>query len=243
MSDIQVSNPSVSVIHQRIVNLKNADIYFGDNIVLENINFEVRKGDFIYLIGRTGEGKSSLLRTLYGDLKIKKGEGDVCGYDLKNIKTKELPYLRRRIGIVFQDFQLLQDKTIFDNLKFVLEAVGETNLNTIKQKIDIALEKVRLPYKLDKYPYQLSGGEQQRVAIARALINNPDIILADEPTGNLDPETAYETLSLFYNIFKETHTPVVMATHNYSMIEQFPGIIYMCAYNQVTKDESFIQKK
>lgn len=243
MSEIPLAEPSVSTIFQRIVNIKNADIYIGKNIVLENINFEVRKGDFIYLIGRTGQGKSSLLRTLYGDLKIKKGEGEVCGYDIKSIKTKDLPFLRRKIGIVFQDFQLLQDKTIFDNLRFVLEAVGERNIKTIQQKIDIALDKVNLPYKLNKYPHQLSGGEQQRVAIARALINNPDIILADEPTGNLDPETAHETLSLFYNIFKETNTPVVMATHNYGLIEQFPGIIYMCAYNQITKDESYVQNK
>jgi cell division transport system ATP-binding protein len=243
MGEIPLSEPNISMTQDRIVNIKDADIYFGNNIVLENINFEVRKGDFIYLIGRTGQGKSSLLRTLYGDLKIKKGEGEVCGYNIKNIKHKDLPFLRRRIGIVFQDFQLLQDKTVYENLKFALEAVGEKDIKIIKQKINIALNKVNLPYKLDKYPSQLSGGEQQRVAIARALINNPEIILADEPTGNLDPETAHETLSLFYDIFNELKTPVVMATHNYNLIEQFPGVIYMCAYNQITKDESYIQKK
>lgn len=235
--------PSENTANKTFVHIKEADIYLGNNLVLENINFEVKKGDFIYLIGRTGQGKSSLLRVLYGDLKIAKGECEVCGYNLKKIKAKELPYLRRKIGIVFQDFQLLQDKTIFENLKFVLESIGEKDIPVIKKKINDALDKVKLPYKLNKYPHQISGGEQQRVAIARALINNPDLILADEPTGNLDPETAYETLSLFYDIFKETNTPVVMATHNYTLIEQFPGVIYMCAYNKLAKDESFVQKK
>lgn len=228
--------------HEKIVNIEHADIYQGKHLVLEDINFDVKKGDFVYLIGRTGQGKSSLLRTLYGDLELKKGEGTVCGYNLKNIKSKEVPYLRRKLGIIFQDFQLLQDKTVYDNLKFVLEAVEINNPKKIKKKIEEALEKVKLPFKIDKYPSQLSGGEQQRVAIARALLNNPELILADEPTGNLDPETTHEVMTLFYNIFQELKTPVIMATHEYQIIEQFPGIIYMCAYNQITKDESHFKK-
>jgi cell division transport system ATP-binding protein len=229
---------------EKVVSIEAADIYQGNkHLILENINFEVKKGEFIYLVGRTGQGKSSLLRTLYGDLELKKGEGKVCGYNLKPLKSKEVPYLRRKLGIIFQDFQLLQDKTVYDNLKFVLEAVEIKNPSIIKQKIEDALDKVKLPFKLDKYPSQLSGGEQQRVAIARALLNNPDLILADEPTGNLDPETTQEIMTLFYSIFNELKTPVVMATHEYNLIEQFPGIIYMCAYNQMTKDESHFIKR
>lgn len=235
-------NNTISTSNHKIVSLSNADVYQGKHLILENINFEVNRGEFVYLVGRTGQGKSSLMRILYGDLELKKGEGEICGYNLRTIKNKEIPFLRRKIGIVFQDFQLLQDKTVYDNLKFVLEAVDVKNPQIIKKKIEEALEKVNLPYKLDKYPSQLSGGEQQRVAIARALINNPELILADEPTGNLDPETTHEIMTLFYNLFKETQTPVVMATHEYNIIEQFPGIIYMCAYNGISRDDSHFKK-
>lgn len=233
--------PTVSVIRQRVVDIKKARIYQNDQLVLDDVNFEVRKGDFIYLIGRTGAGKSSLLRTLYGDLEFIEGQGDVCGYDLKNLTRDNVPNLRRKLGIVFQDFQLLTDRTVNDNLKFVLNSIGITDEAVVQEKIKDALAMVKLPDKGNKFPYQLSGGEQQRIAIARALLNKPDLILADEPTGNLDPETSDEVLSLFYSIFKETHTPVVMATHNYRLIEKFPGIVYMCGYNRLSRDDSFFK--
>ncbi|MEZ5054104.1 MAG: ATP-binding cassette domain-containing protein [Chitinophagales bacterium] len=235
---IEINNPTVTRIMPRVVDIKNAKILHHNHLVLDNVNFEVRKGDFIYLIGRTGSGKSSLLKTLYGDLEFTKGEADVCGYNLKTLKKSDVPYLRRRLGIVFQDFQLLGDRNIFDNLSFVLQAIGWTDKNKIKKTIEESLEKVKLSEKIYKMPNQLSGGEQQRVTIARALLNNPELILADEPTGNLDPETTNEIMDLFYSIFKETQTPMVFATHNYQLIEQYPGIIYMCAYNSISRDDS-----
>ncbi|MCB9034613.1 MAG: ATP-binding cassette domain-containing protein [Chitinophagales bacterium] len=233
----------VSVIKPTIIQIKDAAIFQNKHLVLDDVNFEARVGDFIYLVGRTGQGKSSLLKTLYGDLPLQKGDGMVCGYDLKQLNKKTIPFFRRKIGIVFQDFQLLQDRTIYDNLSFVLKAVGITSEPIIKQKIDEALTLVKLPHKEQNYPSQLSGGEQQRIAIARALINHPELILADEPTGNLDPETSDEIMELFYNIFKEQQTPVVMATHNYQLIEKFKGIIYMCANGIVSKDESYVVVK
>ncbi len=235
---IEINNPTVTRIMPRVVDIKNAKILHHNHLVLDNVNFEVRKGDFIYLIGRTGSGKSSLLKTLYGDLEFTKGEADVCGYNLKTLKKSDVPYLRRRLGIVFQDFQLLGDRNIFDNLSFVLQAIGWSDKNKIKKTIEESLEKVKLSEKIYKMPNQLSGGEQQRVTIARALLNNPELILADEPTGNLDPETTNEIMDLFYSIFKETQTPMVFATHNYQLIEQYPGIIYMCAYNSISRDDS-----
>ncbi len=222
----------------RVVDIKNARIMHHQHLVLDNVNFEVRKGDFVYLIGRTGSGKSSLLKTLYGDLEFREGDADVCGYNLRNLKRTDVPNLRRRLGIVFQDFQLLTDRTIFDNLDFVLRAIGWEDKNKIKSTIEESIEMVKLTEKIHKYPNQLSGGEQQRVAIARALLNHPELILADEPTGNLDPETTEEIMSLFYSIFKSTHTPMVLATHNYQLIEKYPGIIYMCAYNSISRDDS-----
>ncbi|MCC6516237.1 MAG: ATP-binding cassette domain-containing protein [Chitinophagales bacterium] len=222
----------------RVVDIKNAKIMHHQHLVLDKVNFEVRKGDFVYLIGRTGSGKSSLLKTLYGDLEFDHGEADVCGYNLKTLKKSDIPYLRRRLGIVFQDFQLLSDRNVFDNLDFVLRAIGWKDANKIKTTIEESLEMVKLTDKLKKLPNQLSGGEQQRVVIARALLNHPELILADEPTGNLDPETTDEIMSLFYSIFKATQTPMVFATHNYQLIEQYPGIIYMCAYNSISRDDS-----
>lgn len=239
---IEINNPTVTRIMPRVVDIKNAKILHHNHLVLDNVNFEVRKGDFIYLIGRTGSGKSSLLKTLYGDLEFTKGEADVCGYNLKTLKKSDVPYLRRRLGIVFQDFQLLGDRNIFDNLSFVLQAIGWTDKNKIKKTIEESLEKVKLSEKIYKMPNQLSGGEQQRVTIARALLNNPELILADEPTGNLDPETTNEIMDLFYSIFKETQTPMVFATHNYQLIEQYPGIIYMCAYNSISRDDSHFMR-
>lgn len=235
---IEINNPTVSKIMPRVVDIKNAKIMHHQHLVLDKVNFEVRKGDFVYLIGRTGSGKSSLLKTLYGDLEFEHGEADVCGYNLKTLKKSDIPYLRRRLGIVFQDFQLLSDRNVFDNLDFVLRAIGWKDANKIKATIEESLEMVKLTDKLKKLPNQLSGGEQQRVVIARALLNHPELILADEPTGNLDPETTDEIMSLFYSIFKATQTPMVFATHNYQLIEQYPGIIYMCAYNSISRDDS-----
>ncbi len=235
---VEINNPSVSKIMPRVVNIKNAKIMHQQHLVLDNVNFEVRKGDFVYLIGRTGSGKSSLLKTLYGDLEFNIGEADVCGYNLNTLKKSDVPNLRRRLGIVFQDFQLLSDRNIFDNLDFVLRAIGWKDKAKIKTTIEESLEMVKLTDKMLKHPNQLSGGEQQRVVIARALLNHPELILADEPTGNLDPETTDEIMSLFYSIFKETHTPMIFATHNYQLIEKYPGIIYQCAYNSINRDDT-----
>jgi cell division transport system ATP-binding protein len=239
---IEINNPSVSVIMPRVVDIKHAKIMHHNHLVLENVNFEVRKGDFVYLIGRTGEGKSSLLKTLYGDLEFKEGEADVCGYNLRTLKRSDVPNLRRRLGIVFQDFQLLTDRTVFDNLDFMLRAIGWNDKNKIKNTIEESLDMVKLSDKINKYPNQLSGGEQQRVSIARALLNHPELIIADEPTGNLDPETTDEIMNLFYSIFKATHTPMVFATHNYQLIEKYPGIIYMCGYNSISRDDSHFKQ-
>ncbi|HNE50831.1 MAG TPA: ATP-binding cassette domain-containing protein [Chitinophagales bacterium] len=239
---VEINNPTVSKIMPRVVDIKNAKIMHHNHLVLDNVNFEVRKGDFVYLIGRTGSGKSSLLRTLYGDLEFTNGEADVCGYNLKTLKKADVPYLRRRLGIVFQDFQLLPDRTVFDNLEFVLKAIGWIDKAKIKKTIEESIEMVKLSEKLKKFPGQLSGGEQQRVVIARALLNNPELILADEPTGNLDPETTDEIMSLFYSIFKTTQTPMIIATHNYQLIENYPGIIYMCAYQSISRDDSHFVK-
>lgn len=239
---IEINNPTVSKIMPRVVDIKNAKIMHHQHLVLDKVNFEVRKGDFVYLIGRTGSGKSSLLKTLYGDLEFEHGEADVCGYNLKTLKKSDIPYLRRRLGIVFQDFQLLSDRNVFDNLDFVLRAIGWKDANKIKTTIEESLEMVKLTDKLKKLPNQLSGGEQQRVVIARALLNHPELILADEPTGNLDPETTDEIMSLFYSIFKATQTPMVFATHNYQLIENYPGIIYMCAYNSISRDDSHFKQ-
>lgn len=235
---IEINNPSVSKIMSRVVDIKNAKISYHNHPVINNVNFEVRKGDFVYLIGRTGSGKSSLLKMLYGDLEFTEGDADVCGYNLKTLKRSDVPNLRRRLGIVFQDFQLLTDRTIFDNLDFVLRSIGWNDKAKIKTKIEEALAMVNLSDKINKYPNHLSGGEQQRIAIARALLNSPELIIADEPTGNLDPETTDEIMSLLYSIFKSTQTPIIIATHNYQLIEKYPGIIYMCAYNSMSRDDS-----
>ncbi|RLD62175.1 MAG: phosphonate ABC transporter ATP-binding protein [Bacteroidetes bacterium] len=210
-----------------IIELKNASIFQKDNLVLSDVNFEVNKGEFIYLIGKTGTGKSSLLKTFYADLPLTKGQGKIVKYDLQKIKRKEIPYLRRKVGIVFQDFQLLVDRTVYDNLAFVLKATGWKNKKIIDSRISEVLEKVDLSYKDYKMPHQLSGGEQQRVVIARALLNNPDVILADEPTGNLDPETSEGIMQLLFKISESGRT-VVMATHDYNMLKKFPARTFRC---------------
>ncbi len=209
---------------ENIISLENASIFQQKNLILNNIDLAINKGEFVYLIGKTGSGKSSLLKVLYGDIKLTQGEGSVAGYNLRKIKNKEIPFLRRKLGIVFQDFQLLSDRSAKDNLEFVLKATGWKDKTKISERINEVLNKVGIGTKGFKMPHELSGGEQQRLAIARALLNDPDVILADEPSGNLDPETSNEIMILFFEISKSGRA-VVMATHNYSLIEKYPARI------------------
>jgi cell division transport system ATP-binding protein len=206
-----------------IIELRHANIFQGDNLILQDVNLQVHKGEFVYLVGKTGTGKSSLLKTLYGELTLKDGEGSVVGYDLSGLDWKKVPYLRRNLGVVFQDFQLLTDRNVNDNLKFVLRATGWTNEQIMDDKIMDVLDKVGLKAKGFKMPFELSGGEQQRVDIARALLNSPKAILADEPTGNLDPETSDEIMQLLFHIARDFGTSVIMATHDYIVIQKFPA--------------------
>jgi len=209
---------------ESIISLENVSIFQQKNLILNNVDFSVNKGEFVYLIGKTGSGKSSLLKVLYGDIKLTQGEGSIAGYNLRKLKNKEVPFLRRKLGIVFQDFQLLSDRTAKDNLEFVLKATGWKDKTKINERITEVLTKVGIGTKGFKMPHELSGGEQQRLAIARALLNDPDVILADEPSGNLDPETSNEIMALFFEISKSGRA-VVMATHNYSLIEKYPARI------------------
>ncbi len=208
---------------QALIDLKNANIYQGANLILSDVNISVDKGEFVYLVGKTGTGKSSLLKTLYGDLDFKEGEGWVVGYNLKELDWKKVPFLRRNLGVVFQDFQLLTDRNINQNLKFVLKATGWKDEKLMDEKINDVLDKVGLKTKGFKMPFELSGGEQQRVDVARALLNSPKLILADEPTGNLDPETSDEIMQLLFSICKDYNTAIVMATHDYMVINKFPA--------------------
>jgi cell division transport system ATP-binding protein len=206
-----------------IIELKHVNIYQGNNLILQDVNLNVNRGEFVYLVGKTGTGKSSLLKTLYGELLMNEGEATVTGYNLRDLDWKKVPYLRRNLGVVFQDFQLLTDRNVNDNLKFVLKAIGWKDEKLMDEKIMDVLDKVGLKSKGFKMPFELSGGEQQRVDIARALLNSPKLILADEPTGNLDPETSDEIMNLLFHISRDYGTTIVMATHDYIVIQKFPA--------------------
>lgn len=219
---------------ENIINLSNATIAQKNFTVLKMVDLHIQKGKFCYLIGKTGSGKSSLLKTLYGHIPLAAGEGSVAGFDLAKLRTSQIPDLRRRLGIVFQDFQLLPDRTVEKNLKFVLQATGWTDKTKMDDRINEVLESVGMKTKKHKMPHELSGGEQQRVAIARALLNHPELILADEPTGNLDPETSNEIMTLLKKVAVENHAAVVMATHDYHMIQNFPGEAIRCEDGNVS---------
>lgn len=222
----------------QLIHASHVDIYQDQNLVLSDVNFEIKKGDFVYLIGRTGSGKSSLLKTLYADLALQKGSLNIAGYDLEKIKNKDVPFLRRQLGIIFQDFQLFYDRTVAENLEFVLRATGWNSRSQIKIRISDVLMRVGLESSNSKMPHQLSGGEQQRIVIARALLNEPSILLADEPTGNLDPEVGESIMKLFQDI-NNYGTTVLMATHNHTFIDKFKGRILACKDKQLTEYDTY----
>lgn len=217
-----------------IIELNNVKVFQRNILVLHDVTLNICRGEFVYLIGKTGSGKSSLMKMLYADLPLQEGEATVAGFNLKTIRTKEIPLLRRKIGIVFQDFQLLSDRSIEENMLFVMKSTGWNDKVAMQERIQQVFNKVGLCTKGFKFPHQLSAGEQQRVVVARALINNPDIILADEPTGNLDPETSHDILQLLHNISNEG-TSVLMATHDYLMISQFPARTMRCENGTLTE--------
>ena len=225
---------------ESIVQIRHANIYQGNNMVLQDVNLTVERGEFVYLVGKTGTGKSSLLKTLYGELQLKEGEASVVGYDLKTLTWKKVPFLRRNLGVVFQDFQLLTDRNVNDNLKFVLKAIGWKDEKLMNEKISDVLDKVGLKSKGFKMPYEMSGGEQQRVDIARALLNSPKLILADEPTGNLDPETSDEIMQLLIAIAKDYGTAVIMATHDYMVIQKYPARMVKTEMGRVIDNASIV---
>lgn len=222
-----------------VLSLQNATIFQHENEVLSNISLQILKGEFVYLIGKTGSGKSSFLKTLYADLPLKEGEGQIVDFKLNGLKQKEIPYLRRKLGVVFQDFKLLNDRKVNENLQFVLKATGWKDKLEINQRIEEVLTLVGMESKANILPYQLSGGEQQRVAIARALLNNPELILADEPTGNLDPQTSLEVMALLKKINADGNT-ILMATHDYALLLKYPSKTLKCDQKKIFQ---VVQKK
>lgn len=224
---------------ETILTLKNVAIYQRESLILSEVNVTINKGEFVYLIGKTGTGKSSFMKTLYGDIPLKEGQGEIVGIDLKKLKEKEIPYLRRKLGVVFQDFKLLNDRNVKQNLEFVLKATGWKDKSEMENKIDKVLRKVDMQTKNFKFPYQLSGGEQQRIAIARALLNDPELILADEPTGNLDPQTSVEVMEVLQELNKNGNT-ILMATHDYALLLKYPSKTLKCDGQKVFE---VVQKK
>jgi len=217
---------------ETILSLKDVTIFQESNAILSNVNLDVKHGDFLYIIGKTGSGKSSLMKTLYADLDLTNGEGTIVDYDLRTLKESDIPYLRRKLGIVFQDFKLLPDRNVHDNLEFVLRATGWSEKEEIQVKIEEVLDKVGMKSMTGKMPHQLSGGEQQRVAIARAMLNDPELILADEPTGNLDPQTSVEVMEVLKKINQNGKT-IIMATHDYALIMKYPAKTLKCENGQL----------
>ena len=220
-----------------VISFENADILGGDAVVIYDLDMKVYPGDFVYIVGKVGTGKTSIIRTIIAESPLRKGEGMVCGFNLKSLKNKEIPYLRRKMGVVFQDFQLLMDRSVEDNLRFVLKATGWKNDREISDRIAYVLKAVGMELKAHKMPYQLSGGEQQRIAIARALLNEPEVIIADEPTGNLDNETADGIMQLLTGINRDKGTAIVMVTHNRQIFDKYPGKVMVCKDDKCTLEE------
>lgn len=220
-----------------VISLKNADIVNGESTVIYGLDMDVRKGDFVYITGKVGSGKTSIIRTMIAENPLGKGEGTVCGYCLNGIREKDIPFLRRRLGVVFQDFQLLMDRSVRDNLEFVLKATGWKDESSIGKRISAVLQAVGMSHKAHKMPHQLSGGEQQRIAIARSILNEPEVIIADEPTGNLDPDTSEGIMNLLRKINSERGTAVVMVTHNLSIVEKYKGRVFICRNEKCTETE------
>ena len=237
MSDERKNFARMSDESKSVISFSGADILNGENPVVYGLDMEVLPGQVVYIVGKVGTGKTSIIRTFTAENRLVKGKGEVCGYNLRTIREKDIPFLRRKLGVIFQDFQLLMDRTVYDNLAFVLNATGWKDARSISMRIQQVLEAVGMQTKAHKMPHQLSGGEQQRIAIARAILNEPEVILADEPTGNLDGDTAEEILQLLQKINSSKGTAIVMVTHNRSICERYPGRVFE------TKDEACLEIK